>query len=80
MYRYSFSVGVHGSSTLPTSNSYQRIIVEFDGPEHQKVASSRAKDIKRDAILKDLGYTVHRIPVEPNTVIDPEALNNILAS
>lgn len=38
------------------------IVVEFDGYQHYTVAKTIIRDMAKDKILKELGYTVIRIP------------------
>lgn len=39
-----------------------RLVVEFDGDQHYRSAGHVLRDQERDAILRDAGYTVARIP------------------
>lgn len=51
----------------------RRIIVEFDGPDHQY-----ADESEKDKNARDNGWKLFRLNVEPNCIIDPEVLYKIL--
>ena len=53
------------------------ILVEFDGKYHRSLSQIKI-DIKKDKLAKDNGWTIFRVNVKENSIIDPDVLYPIL--
>lgn len=67
---------VVGEAVFDLALPERKTLVEFDGPNHVGVESQR--DEEKDSIAKSEGWSVVRIPVAPNTVIQPSVLSKVL--
>ena len=56
----------------------RKVLVEFDGVEHSHGLRVE-NDAKKDAFAQSEGWTVVRIPVDANTVIEASSLYGILS-
>ena len=54
------------------------ILVEFDGPDHANTWQAE-QDKDRDEEAANAGWDIFRIPVTPNTQINPEVLYDLLS-
>lgn len=70
---------VLGDSIFDLALPAQRLLVEFDGPDH-KNGKQQAADAQRDAQAAAAGWKVVRVEVAPNKVIPQALLAEVLES